>query len=617
MKSSGSNHSLNHTLNRSFSFSLNRSLNRSFIRRVCAETARLFIALALTFSPVIPALAQQPAGQSADQPQQPRRPALADRANPTLGDVNADVAVDRRVIVMMAALNVAGYDYESGNRQLSALRRQIREDLKDVNPSIVRRLRDHFEAHRNGKSDAVAVAPYLSLALSLAEPPAFNLDIQAERLPEDVRELLDVTLILEEFYQAANFSRLMPKYLAAYNEAARGYGDGLVLAVSAVISYLHTEPILELPPLYVPRPSTAPRRRNDPRPERIEVPNRIRRFIVMPDLLNATGTANLRVVRDTYFLLLGPTTETNVDAMRRAYLSFVIDPLTERQVRDVAAIRAPLKKLLDSRGDRLDPEYKERSAFYLITDSLVRATDARMAVVGMPMERNYREADAIYDLSLAYERGAVLVFHFYEKMSAYDQVGVNLRDYFGDLLGKIDFERETGRLDEYAARLARYKQAKLEAAATPAPPPTISNADEQTVARILEADLMIKQRRYDEAQSVLEAIRRERPSNARALFGLADVTSKKASLVTDSDRLAEELFAAVELYKLAAENASPETERWLTQRSYVAAGKILAFLGENEDAAAAFDLAIKLGEAADKAAFDEAVKEKRLLAEKR
>ena len=136
------------------------------------------------------------------------------------------------------------------------------------------------------------------------------------------------------------------------------------------------------------------------------------------------------------------------------------------------------------------------------------------------------------------------------------------------------------------------------------------------MTRILEADQMIKQRRYDEAKAVLEGVRRERPKNARALFGLADVTSKKASLITDSDRLGEELFAAVELYKQAAENASPDTEKWLAQRSYVAAGKILAFLGQNDDANAALDLALNLGESADKAAYDEAVKEKKQLEQK-
>src|SRR4029453_2079280 len=79
--------------------------------------------------------------------------------------------------------------------------------------------------------------------------------------------------------------------------------------------------------------------------------NRIRRFFIIPDLLNATGAANLRVVRDDYFLLLGPTSEPNVDAMRRGFLSFVIDPLSEKQIKEVRAIGTPLKKLMETRGD--------------------------------------------------------------------------------------------------------------------------------------------------------------------------------------------------------------------------------------------------------------------------
>jgi tetratricopeptide (TPR) repeat protein len=124
----------------------------------------------------------------------------------------------------------------------------------------------------------------------------------------------------------------------------------------------------------------------------------------------------------------------------------------------------------------------------------------------------------------------------------------------------------------------------------------------------VSADDLIKTRRFDEARVILEGVRRERPNNARALFGLADLTSKKASSITDSDRLAEELYVAVELYKQAAENASPDSEKWLAQRSYVAAAKILEFLGDTDDAAAAIERALQLGEGADKAAYDEAVK---------
>jgi hypothetical protein len=593
--------------------------------------------------------AQQPK-QSEAQSQQPQKPQptvidrrklpLAARPNLSLADVNTDIGVDRRVIVMMAALNIAGYDYESGNRQLSALRRQIREDLKATDPGLVGRLRSYFQRHRKGENDVTAVAPYLSLALCLAEPPAFTIDAPAERLPEEVRAIADFALLLEEFYRSTGFSKLMPKYFAAYVSVAQTYGAPVGLALGTALSYLHTEPVLELPPLYTPRKTSEklPKvddkkgdKKGDTKTARdaaLDPPNRVRQFIIIPDLLNATGAANLRVVGDVYFLLLGPTTEPNVEAMRRAFLTFVVDPLTERQVKEVAAIRDQLKSLMESRGDRLDKEYAKRNAYFLITDSLVRAIDARMDALGLAARRKSSEDEALYDLSPGYDRGAVLVYHFFEQMKAYEAVGVNIRDYLAAMLGNIDFKRESKRLDEYAQRLARGKQMREEAALASAlasaPPPTISNADEKLVARIVEADQMIKARRYDEAKTTLESALKDQPNNARALYGMADVTSKKATTLEDADRVEEALFAAVEYYRLAAKNASPETEKWLMQRSYVAAAKILDFIAESNpslaeklttDAAAAYRLAIELGKV-EGGAYEEAEQALKVRAQK-
>lgn len=597
------------------------------------------MALSIVTFPYNSQAAAQDTGKKARQspsetPQSPpivdrRKIPLAERPNLTLEDVNTFIAVDKRIIVMMAALNMAGYDYEPAGRPLSALRLQLREDLKDTNPDLIRKLRDHFQAHRQGKTDPAAVAPYLSLALSLTEPPAFTLDVAADRLPDDVREITDFALILEEFYRETRFSRLLPKYMEAYVKTAQTYGEPAGLALGSVLYYLHTEPVLELPPLYVPRRTTPPpapkqdkkKGKNEdltPQPQAtpLEIPNRVRQFVILPDMLSSAGSANLRVVRDVYFLLLGPTTEPNIEAMRRGFLSFVIDPLTERQVREVAGIRNELKSLMESRGDRLDQDYARQSAYYLITDSIVRATDARLDVLGIAARRTWPEDEAIYQLSLAYDRGAVLVYHFYDQLKAFEPVGVNIRDFFSSILKNIDFEREAQRLKEYDQRLARYRQLRTEATLAPVPPPTISNADEKLVAMIVEADQMMKSRRYSDARTVLESALRDRPNNARVLFGLAEVTSKQASTLDDPDRVEESLYAAIEFYRQAAKNSSPETEQWLAQRSYVAAARILDFIAENNpavansataDATAAYELAIKIGKV-DGGAYDEAEK---------
>lgn len=562
-------------------------------------------------SPAAPGQAQPPAAR----PQIDRKKlALADRPNLTLEDVNTLIAIDKRVIVMMAALNIAGYDYEPGSRALSVVRQQLREDLKGTRPELVQKIRSYFQSHRKGATDAAAVAPYLSLALSMTDPPAFTIDVAADRLPDDVREITEFALILEEFYRETSFNRLLPKYIESYGRVAETYGPPAGLALGTVLTYLHTEPVLELPPLYVPR-RTVPKK-GAPVEEVLKVPNRVRQFVILPDLLNATGAANLRIVRDTYYLLLGPTIEPNVEAMRRAFLSFVIDPLTERQVREVSAIRGDLRKLMESRGERLDPEYAERSAYFLLTDSLVRATDARMDVVGLAARRPSTEDEAIYELSLSYDRGAILVYHFYEQMKAFEPVGVNIRDYFASLLKNIDFGREEGRLTEYATRLERVKKLRTEATLAPAPTPTISNADEKLVSQILDADKLMKARSYESARLLLETALRQYPTNARVLFGLAEVASKQATSLEDADRVEEALFAAIEYYRQAAKNASTESEKWLAQRSYVAAGRILDFIIENNpslaeklagDALAAYESALKLGRV-EGGAYDEAEK---------
>ncbi len=584
-----------------------------------------------------PAATPQAEGKPSPQVQQidRRKVPLAERPNLSLYDVNTIVGVDKRVIVMMAALNVAGYDYESGSRQIAGLRQQMREDLKNTPPALVRKLRDHFLAHRKGSNDAAAVAPYLSLALSLNDPPAFTIDVPMDRLPEDVREITDFALILEEFYQTTGFSKLLPKYIDAAMKVAGTYPQAAGMALGNVLTYLHTDPILELRPLFTPSRSAPPKpvKKADKKSEKdsakarqpegdsqaatpLDVPNRVRQFVIIPDLFNASNAANLRIVRDAYFLLLGPSNTPSVEAIRRGFISFVLDPLTEQQIKEVSAIRVDLKKLMASRGDRLDAEYAQRSAYFLITDSLVRAADARMDVLGLAARKASTEDEAIYQLSLGYDRGAVLVYHFYEQMKAFEAVGVNVRDYFTSMLKNIDFQRETGRLTEYEQRIARYKQFRTEAVLAPAPPPTISNADDKLVARIVEADQMIKNRKYADAKAVLESALKEKPNNARLLFGLAEVSSKQASAMNESDPVEETLYAAVEYYRQAAQNASPETEKWLMQRSYVSAGKILDFIAESNpndseklkaQAASAYDLAIKLGKV-EGGAYDEAEK---------
>jgi tetratricopeptide (TPR) repeat protein len=184
------------------------------------------------------------------------------------------------------------------------------------------------------------------------------------------------------------------------------------------------------------------------------------------------------------------------------------------------------------------------------------------------------------------------------------------------MLKNIDFDRESKRLDELAQRLTRVRQLRTEATLAAAPTVSLPNTDEKLVAQIVEADQLMKARRFDAARDLLEAARRVQPNSARVLYGLAEVTSKEASSLEDLDRVEVSLFAAVEFYRQAAQHASSEKERWIAQRSYVAAGRILDFIAENNpslaeqlnaDALTAYQAALKIGPV-EGGAYEEAEK---------
>src|SRR5512144_1884648 len=65
----------------------------------------------------------------------------ADRARTEAGfilpsEANVRIAPDVRTFVIMAALNVAGFDYETGGQPLSPARAEIRKDLAKLDPIV-------------------------------------------------------------------------------------------------------------------------------------------------------------------------------------------------------------------------------------------------------------------------------------------------------------------------------------------------------------------------------------------------------------------------------------------------------------------------------------------------
>jgi tetratricopeptide (TPR) repeat protein len=114
---------------------------------------------------------------------------------------------------------------------------------------------------------------------------------------------------------------------------------------------------------------------------------------------------------------------------------------------------------------------------------------------------------------------------------------------------------------------------------------------------------------YAEAEIRLRALMTDYQREPRIFFALGQAASLSAEDATDEDVQRERLNRALANYRLAIMATTPETDRALVQRSYAAIGRIMEFFENKEEALKAFDAAIKLGPA-DEKAFDEAQKGK-------
>lgn len=522
-----------------------------------------------------------------------------------LKDYNVTVVADERVLVMMAALNLAGYDYEPDG-SFGALRRLVREELASTDADLVSRLRAYYASHRSRNREEVGqIAPYIGLALVAGSAPGFVLPVSAE-LPPDVVGVKDFLVLLREFYAKSQIAALLKRYAPNLQSLQEDYSRITAEVVYETINYLHTQPLLFLPntPRIDDEDEEGKKRKKATEPVQTGLRVRRLRIYINPlaasglvlqrnDLLDGSDQDTLRRVGDEYFCVVSE--KSLKDYIRYGLLRFVLDPLVGKRAVEIANLRERIVALLEKLPNVR--ESARRNVYEAVGESLARAASVRI------LARSLDKDEATYLLSQYYEQGAVLVFHFHDGLQDLERVGIDIRDYIEPSLKSIDFEKEAHRLDGIAEVRARVeaKRSQLRTAAQ----------------AIIEIDSLISERKYAEARLRLEALLKVEPHNARALFGLAQVYNNQPSpaeldtATDDDEKIAaqeERLVEAVKLYREAITNASTE-ERWMVSQCHVFIGRILDFAGLREAAVAEYEKAIKLGEI-PKGAYKEALEGK-------
>jgi hypothetical protein len=535
----------------------------------------------------------------------PKAPAArAPRPDPREGDTNIAVETDTRLVTVAAALVVAGYASPGDGPGAAALRRRTLEALAGTPADLRERLQTFYRQHRRPDVDeALDASRYRALALMLNPPPSLSLGIGEGRIPPDVRPLAGFASLAGQLNRTSQFRALLPELIAAYNATNRVVSAQLQPLVAGLVDYMHALPVEEI---------VVPARTDEEgrviRPGTVRV--RMLRVYVDPllgghaaavrgDLVDATDKAERQVRGDRYAVFAGETLAAEA-GLRLALVRYYLDPLVERYTDLVEDRQLMLNEIINAH-----PAAKlryEDARVSLVADSLTTAAEARLRVKSEPLRQGENrqqaearaEVQALAAVAEAHEKGQVLAFHFWERLKRFEEVGVDLGVVFRDFVESIDPKKEQARAQQVAA-------ARAALAALPKAGPT---AEEAAAEKMLAADQLITAKRFAEARPILEDVLRVAPTNARALFGLAQAvenTPEPAEVdaaTPEDDRAAaqeERLERAINLYRQAALNSGGR-ELWIASWSHVYAARILDFLEYRAEAIAEYDAAKKIGD---------------------
>lgn len=561
-----------------------------------------FIILTIT----LPAFGQQPASKQAATEK-----GFIDPAN-----LNVNITPDERTIIVMAAINMAGFDVEPSGEKLSPAREELRRDLASLDPRLKEKLTAYYKSHRRPNVDEISdAARYAALSMLMTPPPGFSIYERGENIaPPDLRALFDFQPLIQEFYIKSNIKALVPKYKAVAAEYAVRYRQPVGQVVYETLNYFHAQPetVIHMKPLVVEKADKSGR--NKTPQQSVVARTRARNVYIIPDPLAALDTSVvrgdilnqkeeflLRRVGDDYIVIVGPSRTPNIFGIRQALIRFIIDPIVERRLRAALEFKDPILNLVNT-VPTASAQFRA-SVYLVLRESLAEAAEARMRRLnGAGPLGAYGDDDAVFDLSQAYLKGAVLSFHFYEALKGLEQVGINIEDIFDQTVATTKFEREAQRPKEFEPVVARVAASRK---AGPAPPVSAEPAAGSIAGKILLSDDLIRQRKFGEARVVLEEIVAAHPDNARAVYGLAQVVNQTPSKIEldpnadENDKIQaqhDRLEEALNLYNKAIGLASKENERWLIQWSHVLIGRILDFQEFRADAIAHYEKAIALGD---------------------
>jgi tetratricopeptide (TPR) repeat protein len=450
---------------------------------------------------------------------------------------------------VLTALNSCGYDQDLASSD--PLRVRIRQEVQQAvarrggpaqaaREQLCRFYRDHQQPDPSRQ-----LAQYVSLALYLSDPPKFAPTIKESDLPPDAAYVLGFVPLLQRFYETAGLHAIWQKHQPAYEALVEQFHKPVADTI------LRTDLYLKLPLSgYLGR-----------------------RFVVFLEPMGAPGQVNARNFGPDYFVVVSSAQgDLKLDAIRHTYLHYVLDPLSMKRASTFRRLE-PLTEAVATAP--IDESYK-RDISLLVTESLIRAVEARMLNTNTRAPRDQKAREALEaqrrkKSEEAVTEGFVLTRYFYDALLQFEQDPVGLKDIYGDWLYQMDVAKE------------KKRAAEVTFSSSSAPDPL--NASKRKQPQLVDlAEQRMAARDFAGAQQIARQALESNQDPARALFVLA----RAASQVGDMKG------ARVYFERTLAVAREPRILAW----SHIYLGRMFDLQEEREAAVAQYRAALAAGDVA-------------------
>ncbi len=433
---------------------------------------------------------------------QTKQPQSRNSESPISEESHQAITVEARpqLFAVLCALDAAGFESGIATTNETPGRVQLRRRMLALQGPAVEELRRFYRDHALADSGET-FSRFVSFALAAGPPPRFDFELRRDELPPDALALEGFNQVLANFYREAKIDDLWKFYQPEYEAAAETYRGPVSELVVVVTSYLRE----------IIRPSSP------------------RTFSVYVDPL-AGSKINFRNYGDHYELVVSPSANPPMDAIRHAFLHFILDPIAIRY-RTNAQKAFPVLEYA-AHAPRLPVDLRDDfPAFF--DECLVRAVELRLS--------HLSPADLASAIDGAESSGFVLVRPIYAGLSGFEKSEPAMGYYLPDLINGIDVAEETRRLrgvkfaDADTGGEVTMASESLHGVATK--PVAVANPVEVELA---EGERQISARNGAAAAASFEQVLASHPNDMRATYGLAVASA----LLGQADR-ARELFGKV------------------------------------------------------------------------